>query len=904
MMDYKTIENEYKPLQMWAWNEKLSTDYTLQHIEAMNTAGLGGFCINAQSGLATRYMGDEWFRNISAAITQAKEAGLSVWISDENGSPSGSGNGVVNSAGLEYQQKFLRCESGEGTNDRTIIYKDGYHFYYDVNPYYIDVLNRDAAQLFIAEAYVPYADKFAEVIDGIFSFDPQLGYGSIPWSFTLPAAYKDAYGEELLDVLPELFRPVGDYKNTRIKYWALVSKLFSENFLSTIYKWCDENKIKYSALLLCRDTYAFTAHGSAVMQFMNMHIPAIDIISKEDSNPLPALMASSIAHQFDKERSTAFLFSKAGHSSSFADLKQAVSIQFARGIGGLSSAYESSSLRGMRKRTNSSHSYLRAELQSAHSKFNEYVSRISKALSSGKVQYDTLLLSNQSAIWSCYDSTDNDDINKHYDAMLRAINTLEKKHIPFHIGDELIMREHAYVDGDTLCIGSQRYKTIVLPENAVFLESTDKLLSEFEHGGGFIALADSVPSNSVCDNENLLYTSRVHDEYRIHYFYNNSDEEFTAAVSAGSKMLDISSGDILPFYGVYRFSPHESIIVINDSTPELSRPFKKPLKTLDISGEWNLERLSPNTIVLDRCDTYFNGELAYENINAADVTELAYSLKEPIDVECRFELNITALVDDIFLTCEAPQEFTIKINDVQIGQEICGTFIDRTFPLIEIAQYLTEGKNEISISTSIAPSDEFLNARELAANYKSELNRITYDIEFEPLYIVGSFSVKTDGEFRKLDKNAYRYIGDFSVDTQKTQYNIAHLEQQGLAFFAGEITLSRIFNLSDTQYAVKFLPKGISAIQFEVNGEKASPMLWQPYELDLSDLLVKGDNEIKITLTSPLRNLLGPHHIPMGELYTVNPGDFYMHKAIWNNQKETPWENNYCFIESGIDVLE
>ena len=902
-MDFKAIENKYKPFQMWAWNEKLSTTDTQMHIDTINSAGFGAFCLNAQSGLETRYMGDEWFRNVSSAIIRTKELGLSVWISDENGFPSGSANGAVNSLGLEYQQKFLCCEVGESTNDRTIICKDGYHFYYDVNPCYVDVLNKDTAKVFINEAYMPYSERFAGDIDGFISFEPQIGIGSIPWSFTLPAAYKDAYGEELLDVLPQLFHTVGDYKNTRIKFWSLITKLFSENFLSPIYKWCKEKGITYSAALRCDNGYGFTSNGSTMMQFLNTDIPVVNIESKEKLNTLSSLMASSVAHQFGKKDSVAILFSHGGHNSSFADLRKAAAMQFAHGISKISFSNESSSLRGLRKRTNATHSYLRTDLIKSHKSFNEYVSRISSVLSAGEVEFDTLLISNQTALWIQYDNTKADAISNIIDSMMSSIKALEKKHIPFHIGDELIMKEHAYVDGDTLCIGSQRYKTVVLPESAVFLSSTEKLLSEFERNGGFIVLSDSLPENNVCDNENLIYTTRKAQDFSIHYFHNNSNEEFTAAISVGTKMVDLTTGEIVPFHGVYKFSPSECIIVLNDNTPELPRPFKKPLKTLDISGEWSVEHSFPNTIVLDKCDVYFDGTLTYEGVNAADLTELAYSLKAPVHTECVFKLNMHEQVSDILMVCEALQNFEIKINDVAIQEEICGYFIDKTLQTINISPYLSVGENKISISAQISPTDEFSNSRELASKYKSELSRITYDIEFEPIYVIGDFSVKTDGEFRKLDKNSYRYIGDFAIDFPRLNYNLENLHKQGLPFFSGEITLTKTFNLSDTQYAIRFLPKGITSVQFVINGQKVSPVLWEPYEIDLSDLLIKGDNEIKIIISTPLRNLLGPHHVPVGELYTVTPKDFYMCKAIWNGQKETPWDSNYCLIEFGLESL-
>ncbi len=903
MMDFKTIENKYKPLQMWAWNEKPNAQYTQSHIDTIKSLGFGGICIGAQSGLTSRYMGDEWFRNLSSALSSVKDCGLSVWVSDENGFPSGSGNGAVNSSGIEYQQKFLRCETGENTNDKTIICKDGYHFCYEVNPRYIDVLNKDTANLFIDEVYAPYLEKLAENADGIFSIEPQISYDNIPWSFTLPAAYKDAYGEELLDVLPELFRPLGDYKNTRIKFWSLVTKLFQENFLSPIYKWCKEKNLSYALSLLSNNAYDFTANGSTMSQFLNTDIPVVEVTSKDNLNPIPALMAASVSHQFGKKESISILLSKSGHSTTFSDLKQVASLQLVRGITRISSSWETSSLRGIRKRTNPTHSYLRTDLYEAQENFNNYVSHISKVLSSGKALFDTLLINNQVALWSAFDSTRSKDINDIYSSMKHAIKMLEEKHIPFDIGDELIMREHAYVDGDTLCIGSRRYKTVVLPENAVFLSSTEKLLSEFEHGGGLITLSDSIPENKVCDSEKLLYTTRSAEDFNINYFFNNSNEEFTCAISAGTKMVDLFTGDIVPFYGVYKFSPYETIIVIDDSTPELPRPFKKPLKTLDISGEWEVEKISDNVLVLDKCDVYFDDVLSYENVNVTDVTELVYSLKVPVNVECRFKFDVTSPDIDISMVTELPQNSEIKINDISVTEESTGGFIDRALQKINIAKYISCGENVISLTTDISPTDEFLNSHALASGSKSELSKITYDTEFEPLYIVGNFSVKTKGEYLRLDKNAYRYVGDFSIDSPVSKYNIEDLHKQGLPFFSGEIVLKKTFNLSDTQYSIKLIPKGISSVQFVVNNQKASPILWEPYEIDLSDMLVKGDNEIKLIISTPMRNLIGPHHIPVGELYTVNMSDFYMHKSIWNMQKETPWESNYCFTEFGIITI-
>ena len=145
-MEFKPGQFEYRPHKIWAWNEKLNTADVKEHISRIADAGFGSFAVCARMGLQTKYQGDIWTRNITSSVEMAEELGLSVWVSDDFGTPSGSAFGTVNSLGLEYQQKFLRCGIGEISNDRTIICKDGYHFYFDVNPYYVDILNPEVAK--------------------------------------------------------------------------------------------------------------------------------------------------------------------------------------------------------------------------------------------------------------------------------------------------------------------------------------------------------------------------------------------------------------------------------------------------------------------------------------------------------------------------------------------------------------------------------------------------------------------------------------------------------------------------------------------------------------------------------------------------------------------------------------
>lgn len=893
-LDFKPDQFQCKPHKLWTWNEKLNTGYIQSHISRIVEAGYGSFCICADGGLESKYMGDEWMRSVTSAIEKAKENSLDIWISDEFGSFSGSGNGAVNSLGLEYQQKFLRCEAGSTTNDFTIVCKDGYHFYYEVNPYYADLLNPDAARLFMENVCYYNSESFTKDIEGILSVNPQLGYMNIPWSFTLPAQYKAEYGEELLELLPQLFNNVGNYKSTRIKFWTLVTKLFTKNFLSPLHQRAKDNGVLYSATTPCRDMYDFTTNGNMMFQFIHMDIPAISIASRDANNPLYAVMASSVKEQFGKKECVATLFENAGNGATFSDLKRSANLQFANGITKIATARESSSLRGMRKRTNSTISYLREDVIEPYSKFSSYITRVSSAMSSGKSVTDTLLISNITNVWSEFNGSESDRINKLSTIMSDAVKELSEKHIPFHIGDELILKEYGSIQGDALCIGDCKYKTVVILDDTVLLASTEKLLSEFEHKGGFIAYTSSLPENDICDNSSIIYTSRICDGYSLHYFFNNSNEEITATINAGTKMLDLSSGDIVPFHGVYKFCQYEAIIVINDETPEIPRPFIKPLKTLDISGEWAVNGDVQNILVIDKCNVLINGEMIAENINAVDVTELIYSNKGPCTAECIFKFSISENIDIVHIANEALNKFDVKVNGFPFMSENSDA---------NIAQHLVIGENIISLTANFSPSEKFLNAYTTATKSENELGKLYFDTEIEALYLVGQFAVKTDGEFRPLDKNACRYIGDFSLARPTDTLNISKITTQGFPFFCGKLRLSKKFNLSDTQYCVKFTPYGISAVTITVNGKKLSPVIWEPYEVNLSEHLLKGDNEIEIEITTTMRNLFGPHHIPLGELYTVHPGDYYRRESVWNHMDPTPWDENYCFTIFGIESI-
>ena len=207
------------------------------------------------------------------------------------------------------------------------------------------------------------------------------------------------------------------------------------------------------------------------------------------------------------------------------------------------------------------------------------------------------------------------------------------------------------------------------------------------------------------------------------------------------------------------------------------------------------------------------------------------------------------------------------------------------------------GENTISFDCDFKQRDEFYENRRNAFIFESEKNKLVYDMEIEPIYLLGEFSVKTDGVWEKLDKNAVRYMGSFEIDEPKTSVNIKNIEQQGYPFFAGEMTLSGEIEIAGENPVLELDPHGVNAVRVKI-GNKEKVMLTDN-RLSLADFGVSGKTKIQLTLVNNLRNILGPHHLEMGECYSVGPRHFFKEDCIWTPVVEI-WNDGYCFVETKV----
>jgi hypothetical protein len=195
-------------------------------------------------------------------------------------------------------------------------------------------------------------------------------------------------------------------------------------------------------------------------------------------------------------------------------------------------------------------------------------------------------------------------------------------------------------------------------------------------------------------------------------------------------------------------------------------------------------------------------------------------------------------------------------------------------------------------------NDEFYKNRRKSFLFESEKNKLVYDMEIEAIYLLGDFSVKTDGEWIPLEKDAVRYMGSFEIDAPKDKVSLKNIEQQGYPFFSGEMSLEGVIEIVGENPVLELDIKGINAIRVKI-GDKEKVMLTDN-RLSLADFGISGKAKIELTLINNLRNILGPHHLKEGECYMVCPFSFFKEKCIWASDPEEKGGSGYCFVEMGV----
>ncbi|QGQ98299.1 hypothetical protein EHS13_27150 [Paenibacillus psychroresistens] len=359
---FKQPTAAFRGKPFWSWNGTLDKAELLRQLEVFKEMGFGGVFMHSRTGLATEYLGDEWFDLINACAEEAEKLGMEAWLYDEDRWPSGTAGGIVTEE-PRFRLKFIRLqivsseqfvwkddviaafqcrikgmvftdlkrlsqeqeqavETQAGTSILvfTITEQQKESFY---NGYtYLDTLNREAVDKFIELTHEKYKSKsgkhFGKAIKGIFTDEPHRGtlmdgFGidneakewHSPWTYTLFERFEAAYGYDLIEKLPELFLKSEGQSFSQVKwhYVDLLQEMFQDNFAKPIQAWCEANDLILTGHILHEDNLtAQTAMVGSVMRYYeHMDYPGVDVLTEGNLNYWVVKQLSSAARQLGKK---------------------------------------------------------------------------------------------------------------------------------------------------------------------------------------------------------------------------------------------------------------------------------------------------------------------------------------------------------------------------------------------------------------------------------------------------------------------------------------------------------------------------------------------------------------------------------------------------------------------------
>lgn len=377
---FKEPDKSYRGKAFWAWNGDLKKDELIRQIHIMREMGLGGFFMQARTGLVTEYLGKDWFSLVNACVDEAKKLGMEAWLFDEDRWPSGTAGGMI-TKDPAYRAKFL---------DMQILAPEEYQWdddilaafsclLEDMNCYDcvrilpstardefkgkailvfrvveaeksnrfngqtdIDRLNARSIHTFLNlthEQYKKHCEtRFGQTIRGVYTSEPhrqsvmtsfqnaaENSQQMTAWTETLPAFFKKEFGYDIIDHLPALFLfPEGErIAPVKWHYMEILQQMFLENWVKPYQEWCENNDIAFAGHFLQEDnlTGQSAMHGSLMRAYEHMTNPGFDILTENNLHYWVAKQVQSVARQTGKKWILSQLYAASGWQTNFHSYK-------------------------------------------------------------------------------------------------------------------------------------------------------------------------------------------------------------------------------------------------------------------------------------------------------------------------------------------------------------------------------------------------------------------------------------------------------------------------------------------------------------------------------------------------------------------------------------------------------
>ncbi|WP_269536937.1 hypothetical protein [Cerasicoccus fimbriatus] len=540
---------QFRGAPFWALNHDLTDhDRLREQIDAFAEMGMGGYHLHVRFGLKTPYMSEDFLDAIKAAREHGASKGMLSYLYDEDTWPSGFGGGVVTRE-LTHRQNWMEITKGRPAQpdskyrspvcayrieqdaqgyllgSKRIDYADGrdddwfltHVIQEDMDRHnggsHLDMLSPAATQAFIEhthEAYLKaFGGKFPADIPSIFTDEPSIGFntnlpnpfsgkGSLAWTGDLPDTFREAWGAELLDILPEFFWPTPDGPSPwRWRLWDHLSERFAEAYSDQLGAWCEKHGIASTGHMLNEDNLPGQVNslGECMRHYRGFQLPGIDILC-DDYKPATAKQAVSVARQDGRPTVMSELYGVTNWDFDFAGHKTQGDWQAALGINLRIPHLAWLSMEGRSKLDYPAAIGPQSPWYQEYRLVEDHFSRVGCALSAGKALVRIGYIHPAESIWLCHGVRSLEDFtrNQHEVRFQQTTNWLLESCFDFdYIAESLLPTQERETEAAQLQVGEMAYDVILLANLDSIRQSTLDSLKRFTERGGMVLILGSLP---------------------------------------------------------------------------------------------------------------------------------------------------------------------------------------------------------------------------------------------------------------------------------------------------------------------------------------------------------------------------------------------------------------------------
>ncbi len=553
--------SEYRGTPFWAWNASLDNKELEEQIDIFKEMGFGGFHMHVRQGLEVPYLSEEFMKAVRNCTQKAKREGMLAWLYDEDRWPSGYAGGFVTKH-IKYRQKYLLMtkkvresaadkeealatgspfllgvfdveinSDGEMTAYRKISPDDSgenkWYFYVCIKPggeaeyndqCYADTLCKEAVDYFIDLTYEAYkenvGDEFGKTIPAIFSDEPNVmnpvllenGFtdheGRLCWTMDFDDTYRKTYGEDILEVLPELAfaMPEGEGYAVRYQYYKHVTDRFAESYMDNVGKWCGRNHVMFTGHLMGEDTlfHASGWMGDSMRMYKEMQLPGIDMLY-DNRAYVTAKQCQSVVHQYGREGMLSELYGVTGWDFDFRGHKLQGDWQTCLGVTVRVPHLAWQTMRGEGKRDYPASIFYQSPWYKEYRRIEDYFARINTVMTRGKACVKTAVLHPIESYWLLRGSNaetleERSEMDRHF---AELAEWLLFGCVDFDYMAESLLEDLCGEGNCPLKVGEMQYDTIIAEDCKTLRPHTIKVLRTFAEKGGRIIFMGTAPSFSL-----------------------------------------------------------------------------------------------------------------------------------------------------------------------------------------------------------------------------------------------------------------------------------------------------------------------------------------------------------------------------------------------------------------------